>query len=1172
MLKKKKENKNKRNLAIGATGLAATGLGAAYLLSRKKPTKSTLSNIAEKVGKKTNTTNNLAPKTLGNTENLISKNIDKSPVDIGVEKATGLKKKTTSIWDKVAEKIDNLPSVKRRRRGQQALPGSKPPKGLLRAGYDTPNVDWDSPVERTPLQDIGEKIRTKRQGILTGAPTPKALPMKRISANVAVKGYQRKDGTFVSGYRKNIQKVLREKRLAEITEGLTQESSSRITRSTRPQRLFNANLPKTRQTIDEQVRAKTRQILDNKIDDVQAQTYTRPTLVESGEIITDPNVTQSAKQELQNKYKNASLRREKVDTLTRQADTLAKELEEKAQQKFNAQKQNFIDRVNELDKKIKSYEPNLFEKSLSTDRLDLQINELRTNLDKTLNDPFAPDYFSDSKQRIESLKKELADEIRKVDAENSKPQEFLNAVEKMYEEIEGLKKEYRKVLEDTYAANQDRVDVLRAQLQQENAILQNLTSSDITEDFLRKERESFLREINKRSNRQFFGRTSNVERSLNNIRSRVYNQRTTIRNKIRQQTSDNKFAEYRAALTSLQTSANALPKTRRNLTRDQRTLLRQTENFPKTYKKLYGKLIGDIDNLHAYEKDFMSRYQAVVNDIDSNVNDVFSNKTFNEYLDEVSASAEKVEMSHARFRENVKVVNKVYDPNEVITRYVDLVNRVKDTTDVDLTRSIVPFSKETPNVTLNTIAQRKKVVMQGGYIDGQKYDGLLKDLNLTSDKNVVKSGLVNGAGEAYITMKRSVVDYNDARLAQLADEYITRKKQLLKNIDNSMAKISEDIDYETWLNNPDMGVVLNKINENVRKYNDDFGTNDIASSFFKQKTLVDDARSHLQEIRRVKPEFTIENDTIKLTGIKTTDVKIDELNKSLVEKINLDYARVYGKTRSKRTTIANLYYNLDKAGIQVEGDNNFFKRLRGGVEDLTENEKSFFNNLTPNEQVILQNFTTYGLDEQFQKYYYTNALSYALRGNVKNPVMTQDVSRQLGLTTPDILNRVNDYLGRNKPVDLQKRKLREVQSVVRDLRSLGEDVRLTPFMEVDGEKIPFQNGLMGVTGLPAVLPGEQYRNRNFLVRKLQKLLGVRENGTPLYNAKLATLLSGAEVKDRESLKRLLSDIQSRYYGESDLNTFYMATQLNSEFLRSYDSALYVYNFSEQYQTLAAFSD
>jgi hypothetical protein len=111
---------------------------------------------------------------------------------------------------------------------------------------------------------------------------------------------------------------------------------------------------------------------------------------------------------------------------------------------------------------------------------------------------------------------------------------------------------------------------------------------------------------------------------------------------------------------------------------------------------------------------------------------------------------------------------------------------------------------------------------------------------------------------------------------------------------------------------------------------------------------------------------------------------------------------------------------------------------------------------------------------------------------------------------------------------------------------------------------------MGVENLPPVLPGEQYRNRNFLVRKLQKLMGVRENGTPLYNAKLATLLSGAELKDRESLKRLLSDIQSRYYGESDLNTLYMATQLNSEFLRSYDSSLYLYNFSEQYQTVANF--
>ena len=56
MLKKKEDNK-KRNLAIGATGLAATGLGAAYLLSRKKPT-----NVANKVKNTTRESSNLVPK------------------------------------------------------------------------------------------------------------------------------------------------------------------------------------------------------------------------------------------------------------------------------------------------------------------------------------------------------------------------------------------------------------------------------------------------------------------------------------------------------------------------------------------------------------------------------------------------------------------------------------------------------------------------------------------------------------------------------------------------------------------------------------------------------------------------------------------------------------------------------------------------------------------------------------------------------------------------------------------------------------------------------------------------------------------------------------------------------------------------------------------------------
>ena len=59
---KKEENKNKRNLAIGATGLAATGLGAAYLLSRKKP-KGLTSKVAQQTTNKTTSkAGNLAPK------------------------------------------------------------------------------------------------------------------------------------------------------------------------------------------------------------------------------------------------------------------------------------------------------------------------------------------------------------------------------------------------------------------------------------------------------------------------------------------------------------------------------------------------------------------------------------------------------------------------------------------------------------------------------------------------------------------------------------------------------------------------------------------------------------------------------------------------------------------------------------------------------------------------------------------------------------------------------------------------------------------------------------------------------------------------------------------------------------------------------------------------------
>jgi hypothetical protein len=599
-------------------------------------------------------------------------------------------------------------------------------------------------------------------------------------------------------------------------------------------------------------------------------------------------------------------------------------------------------------------------------------------------------------------------------------------------------------------------------------------------------------------------------------------------------------------------------------------LLRQTESFPKTYKKLYGKLFADIENLHQFENEFMSRYKTVVKDIDENMTNVFSNKTFDEYMDEVSTSAEKVEVAHITFGENTKLVDNIYDPNEIVTRYIDLVNRVKDISDVDVKGTMTPFSKEIRNVDLNVIAQRKRVVLQGGYIDGKKYGGVLEDLNINTDGRQIKNGLLNAYGERYIKMKSSVVDYNDARLAKLAEEYITTKKRLLKNIDKSMSEITENIDYDTWRTNPELGKVLGKINDNVRKYNDDFATNDITTSFFNQRQKIYDIRSHLDEIGRVKPEFILQDGVIKFNGIKMTDVPSAELNKDVIAKIDLDYARVVGKTRSKRVTMANLYYNLDKAGINVEGSDTIFKRLRGGVDKLTENEKMFFNSLTKNEQIILQNFSNYRLDEHFQKYYYTNALSYVLRGNVRNVVMTEDVGKQLGFNT-SVLDRIGEYLGRNKPVDLQKRKLKEVQTAIRDLQKVGgTDVRLTAFMEIDGEKVPFQNGLMGIENLPPILPGEQYRNRNFLVRKLQKILGVNENGMPLYNSRMARILSGADVSDRESLKKLLRDIENQYYAESDLNTLYMAAQMNSEYLRSYDSSLYLYNFTEKLQHLSEF--
>jgi hypothetical protein len=1205
MLKKKKNERSntKRNLALGATGLAGLG-GAAYLLSRKKGAKSVSNSLSEVAQKSvSNRAPNLSqlntspfpglkqkvdapnlaqlrnknffdvkidvksnsPKTLGDVKNLITKQIDKAPVNIGVERITGVaEKKTKTLWDNVAEKLANLP----KQRGQQALPPAKSPRGLLRPGFDTPNVDWDTPVEKVNWNNIGAKVRLRTQDVLEGAPTPKALPGKTTSIGVAVKGYYRKDGTFVSGYKKQIDKVLREKKLAQIEEGLVKESTSRINRGNRPSRLFSANLPQTRKTMDDKVRTRTQEIVENRIDDVQAQTYTRPVLAESGEIVVDPNVSQNAKQTVRSKHRNASIHREKVFYLKRDADELAKELDEKASAKFNARKQTFVDRVKELEDKIKSFEPELFDKTLSTDKFDVQITQLRKSLDKTLTDPFAPNYFAQNKNVVKNLRKELADELRKLDAQKDAPQQYLNAVNTMLDEVQNMREDYRNVLREVYAQNQLRVDTVQSQLAQEIATLQNFTNADITDDFLRNERSTLVEDLQKRNNKQFFNRRSNVDTSLGRLKTRIKNNQTTLRNKLQKPRTN--LDDYRTQLLERKTQVESLPVSRSNLSREQRAQLRQLEAFPKTYKKLYGKLANSFEELHKYESDFAQRYGEVVRDIDKNLDDIFSNKTFDEYVDSVTQSAEAVEGLYPRFQQNIQLVEKVYNPDEVITRYLDLVNRAKDTADIDLTTSMVPFSTDSVGSTLNEIARRKKVVMRGGYINGRKFDGVLRDLDIAQDYTTVKRGLQNAEGEAYIAMKRSVADYNETRLATLADEYVSTKKRLLAQIDTNMAQIREEIDYDTWVQNPEMMTVVRRLNGLVENYNRDFGTDDMASSFFKQRELLADVKGQLDEMRKIKPEFALQDEKLKLVAIKTLDEKADVVNKSLVEKLDGEYGRVYAKTQSKRLTMGNLYRNLDKAGIAVEGKDNVFQRLRKGVENLTPKEQQYFSTLTENEQIILSNFAKLGVHEDFQRYYYTNALSYSLRGNNGGFALPTDVSKVLGNDTPGLVKKVEDYLGRNRPVDLQKRKLREIQSTMRDLQSLGADVKLTPFMEVDGKKIPFQNGLMGVTGLPPILPGEQNRNRNFMVRKLQKLLGVRENGTPLYNVKLATLLSGAEVKDRESLKKLLRDIETKYYGESDLNTLYMAAQLNSEYLRSYDSALYLYNFNERLRNLAEF--
>ncbi len=1227
MLKKKNNEKNntKRNLTLGATGLVSLG-GAAYLLSRKNGAKNVAQNVS-KVAQKTsanvsnrapnlsqlnispfpglkqkldvpklsqlNTGNSLkinvkpdapnlaqlrnknffdvkikpnSPKTLGDVKNLITKQIDKAPVNLGVEKVTGIgEKQTKTLWDNVAEKLANLP----KQRGQQALPPAKSPRGLLRPGYNTPTVDWDTPVEKVSWDNIGAKVRNRTQELLAGTPTPKALTGKRIEVGVAVKGYRRKDGTFVSGYQKRIDKVLREKELARIEKGLTVESTSKITRVNRPSNLFSANLPQTRKTMDAQVRTRTQEILENRIDDVQAKTYTRPVLAESGNLIVDPNVSPNAKQAVRSKHRNVSIHREKVFHLQREADDLAKELEEKALTKFNTRKQTFVDRAKELEEKIKSFEPEMFEKTRSVDRFDVQIAQLQKALDKTLTDPFAPNYFAQNKNVVKNLRKELTEELRKVAAQNSAPQQYLDSVSAMLNEVQTMREDYRNILRNVYDENNLRVETLKEQLAQEIATLQNFTNADITDDFLRNDRNNLVKILQDRNNNQFFNRRSNVDVSLGRLKTRIKNNQTTLRNKLK--TARTNLQTYRAELLTRKTQVESLPISRSNLTRQQRAQLKSTESFPRTYKKLYGNLAQSFEALHAYEQDFAQRYNPVVKDIDKHLDDIFSNKTFDEYVDSVAQSAEAVEGLYARFQQNIDVVNKVYDPNETITRYVDLVNRAKDTADINLTTSIVPFSTESSLPNLNEIARRKKVVMRGGYIDGRKFDGVLRDLDIAQDHNIVKRGLTNAEGEAYIAMKRSVTDYNETRLSQLADEYVKTKKNLLAQIDTNMAQIREEIDYDTWVQNPEMMTVVRRLNGLVEGYNKEFGADDIASSFFKQRELLADARGQLGEMRKIKPEFALQDEKIKLVGIKNLDEKADVVNKSLVEKVDTEYGQVVAKTRSKRLTMANLYRNLDKAGIAVEGKDNIFQRLRKGVDKLTPDEQQYFSTLTQNEQITLSNFAKLGVYKDFQRFYYTNALSYALRGNNGNFALPTDVSKVLGNETPGMLKKVEDFLGRNRPVDLQKRKLREVQSTIRDLQSLGAtDVKLTPFMEVDGKKIPFQNGLMGVSGLPPVLAGEENRNRNFLVRKLQKLLGVRENGTPLYNTKLATLLSGAEIKDRESLKKLLRDIETNYYGESNLNTLYMASQLNSEYLRSYDSSLYLYNFSERLRNLAEF--
>jgi hypothetical protein len=1143
MVRRKKNKKDKkRNIAIAAStlGLGAIGAGA-YLLSRRKGGNSTIPNVGG------------IPK-LNNAPNIKTSS---QSAQIQQQIRNNIPKPTGNVWDNIGAKLPN-------RNTQLRI---DPPGKLALIRQRTPDLDWD-----TVQSKINQRKNTPSLGQVS-SPSPQKLlaPGSKIPSSADIKGYYRGDGTFVRGHERKIERILKKdevdriaKSLNEtVTDGATTKKWRRINKT---DKVWSAEKNKA---IDDLVTQRNAEIQDavRSTRDNLAQNYTTPILLEGGTTLSDPSVSPTAKENMRDRYRNSAYHVDTVARLESEAKEINTRLRRQAAESISADKESFKEKLAQLRRDTANAQVDIFDEPIATANIGEDIASLERSLRDTLEDPFAPNYFETNRQQIKNTENKIVEKLAKVEEKIKQPEVSLQQARKLKAELELMKKKYNDNLANLYE-NSDEVKLLRSKLEQEKLLLEGLSESEVTNDVWR-QRKQLAENMRQMEQRKYFGeyKDNNLD-SLNNLISSAKKIETTAKNKIKNPSVE--LVEKQKELLELSAQLKQLPLTKRNLSREQKRILAEFDNMPKKYKQIFGKVSGEIKQLHELEKQFKADYDALSRNHDIYVGNIFSNNSVNDYVRDVEKGIGYLEMRAGRFERNVAIVEDLHNPESYITRYKDYLANISDGN----SSSLAQVGANSGDILDHTM-RRKKAIMQGGIIDGKQYQGVIKDLEIDKDVSYMKASLLNLYGTNNIAKQMSNVTTIEQQLDKLTQDYIRRKGGILRSVQNEVNNLAKDIDYLTYRNDPSMRKLTDQVNKALGNYTSEFGETDITSTFFKQKGLIDDAKVHLQELAKIQPKYEIgDNGEIRPDRIMRTDVPAAELNKEVIDHLEKRYGSAVSKSKSKRKSIAKIYYDMNESGLKLEGEDTFFDHLRSGtLRDAKEAE--YWNGLGDNEKYMLKNFADTKMDREFQSYYYTEALSRVFRRpesfNVDNAIaLPSDVSNKLGLKK-SVVDRSMEYLtGREKASDLVGKKVRDVQETFRNLESMGvEGLSFATYMtDSNGDKVPYRYGLLGVQNMPKKLPGSENRFRNNMIDRLMRQMGINENGMPLVtNVGLVDKLSGVGVRNKEDLKRLLGEMGN---SEASLNVLMQAERKNRELLRLRQNNLYLFNFAEKNNNVAFF--